>query len=123
MDLRAGAPRFTVKSDYDARPKKVTLNVKQTQKVEGHVGLFRVPVDVAITTAAARKSSPSKCQRPMKLFVHGDGPPLLVLFDKAINSEIPRFQKAPKNGSGSYKLRKTCRTARCGFRAWQHQGQ
>src|SRR6266700_2108662 len=40
----AGAPRFTVKSTYDEAAKKVSLNGKQTQKVEGHVGLFRVPV-------------------------------------------------------------------------------
>jgi len=27
------------------------LSVKQTQKIEGRVGLFRVPVEVEITTA------------------------------------------------------------------------
>src|SRR5712691_2930972 len=42
----AGAPRFSVTSTYDAAAKKVSLDVKQIQKVEGRVGLFHVPVDV-----------------------------------------------------------------------------
>ncbi|MGH9678443.1 MAG: M1 family metallopeptidase, partial [Candidatus Acidiferrales bacterium] len=36
----AGAPRFAVQSSYDAAEKKVSLDVRQTQKVEDHVGLF-----------------------------------------------------------------------------------
>src|SRR5882762_2584261 len=94
----AGAPRFTVKSDYDAAAKKVSLNVKQTQKVEGHVGLFRVPVDVAITTAGGEKVFPiqvSKADETFSLAV--DGPPLMVLFDKGdkILKSLD-FQKSPE---------------------------
>ncbi len=37
----AGAPRFIVRSSYDDAGKKVSLDVRQTQKVEGHVGLFQ----------------------------------------------------------------------------------
>jgi len=55
----AGAPRFTVKSDYDAAAKKkVTSTSSRRQKVEGHVGLFRVPVGRPITMPAARKVFP-----------------------------------------------------------------
>src|SRR3984893_3623363 len=46
----AGAPRFMVRSAYDAATKKVSLDVRQTQKVEGHVGVFHVPIEVAVTT-------------------------------------------------------------------------
>ena len=65
----AGAPRFTVRSSYDEAGKKVSLSVKQTQKVEGHVGLFRVPIDVAITTASGEKIFRSKFPRLTKHFL------------------------------------------------------
>jgi aminopeptidase N len=79
----AGAPRFSVKSTYDAEAKKVSLNVKQTQRVEGHVGLFRVPVDVAITTAGGEKVFPIEVSKAEETFSFAvDGSPLMVLFDK-----------------------------------------
>ena len=94
----AGAPRFSVKSSYDAVTKKVSLSVKQTQKVEGHVGLFRVPVDVAITTAAGQKIFPVEVSKADETFSFAvDGPPLMVLFDKG--NKILRsldFQKSPE---------------------------
>jgi aminopeptidase N len=94
----AGAPRFTVKSTYDAETKKVSLNVKQTQKVEGHVGLFRVPVDIAITTAGGEKAFPIEVSKAEETFSFTvDGPPLMVLFDKG--NKILRsldFQKSPE---------------------------
>ncbi len=94
----AGAPRFAVKFTYEAAGKKVSLNVKQTQKVEGHVGLFRVPVDVAITTARGEKVFPvevSKAEETIAFAV--DGPPLMVLFDKGdkILKSLD-FQKSPE---------------------------
>ncbi|MGA7792200.1 MAG: M1 family aminopeptidase [Candidatus Acidiferrales bacterium] len=79
----AGAPRFTVRSTYDDTARKVSLSVKQTQKVEGHVGLFRVPVDVAITTASGEKLFPIEVSKADETFSFPvDGPPLMVLFDK-----------------------------------------
>jgi aminopeptidase N len=94
----AGAPRFSVKSSYDAVTKKVSLSVKQTQKVEGHVGLFRVPVDVAITTAAGQKIFPVEVSKADETFSFAvDGTPLMVLFDKG--NKILRsldFQKSPE---------------------------
>lgn len=94
----AGAPRFIVHLTYDDAGKKVGLSVKQTQKVEGHVGLFRVPIDIAITTSSGEKISHvevSKADETFSLLV--DGPPLMVLFDKGdkILKSVD-FQKSPE---------------------------
>ena len=79
----AGAPRFIVKSTYDAAGKRVSLNVKQTQKLEGRVGVFHVPVDIAITTAGGEKVFPVEVSKADETFSFAvDGPPLMVLFDK-----------------------------------------
>jgi aminopeptidase N len=94
----AGAPRFSVKSTYDAVGKKVSLNVKQTQKVEGHVGVFRVPVNIAITTAGGEKVFPIEVSKGEETFSFAvDGPPLMVLFDKGdkILKSLD-FQKSPE---------------------------
>jgi aminopeptidase N len=94
----AGAPRFTVKSTYDAAEKKVSLNVKQTQKVEGRVGLFRVPIDVAIRTDGSEKVFPIEVSKAEETFSFPvDGPPLMVLFDKGdkILKSLD-FQKPPE---------------------------
>jgi aminopeptidase N len=94
----AGAPRFTVRSTYDDTGKKVSLSVKQTQKVEGHVGLFRVPVDVSITTASGEKLFPIEVSKADETFSFTvDGPPLMVLFDKGdkILKSVD-FQKTPE---------------------------
>ncbi len=79
----AGAPRFDLRYSYDETKRQLRLEAKQTQKVEGHVGIFHVPVDVEITTAQGKKSFPivvSKDSETFALAVHG--PPLMVLFDK-----------------------------------------
>ena len=79
----AGAPRFRVSYTYDDSAHQVKLNVEQTQKVEGRVGLFRVPVDVEITTAAGRKISPMTASKASETFTFpADNAPLMVLFDK-----------------------------------------
>jgi len=94
----AGAPRFTVRSTYDEAGKKVSLSVKQTQKVEGHVGLFRVPVDIAITTSKSEKIFPIEISKADETFTFVvDGPPQMVLFDKGdkILKSVD-FQKSPE---------------------------
>ena len=94
----AGAPRFTVRSTYDAAEKKISLNVRQTQKVEGRVGLFRVPVEVAVTTASGEKLFPIEVSKAEETFSFPvDGPPLMVLFDKGdkILKSLD-FQKTPE---------------------------
>ena len=94
----AGAPRFVVRSTYDAAEKKIHLDVKQIQKVEGRVGLFRVPVNVAITTSKGEKLFPVEVSKADETFTFSvDGPPQMVLFDKG--DKILRsldFQKTPE---------------------------
>jgi len=80
---RAGAPRFDVGESYNAAMGLVTLDVAQTQKVEGSVRLFDVPVTVEITTATGRHAYPIEVHQASELFSFPvDGPPLMVLFDK-----------------------------------------
>jgi aminopeptidase N len=81
----AGAPKFDLAYKYDDTKHEVALTVKQTQKVEGHVGLFRVHADVEITTASGPKLFPITIsnEKDTETFTfHADSAPLLVLFDK-----------------------------------------
>ncbi len=94
----AGAPRFEVRSAYDAAAHQVKLEVKQTQKVEGRVGIFSVPLQVEVTTAAGKKSYPIVDTQASESFTFAaEGPPLMVLFDKG-NTVLKSvdFQKSPK---------------------------
>ena len=78
-----GAPRFSVTSTYDADAKHVRMQVKQTQDVRGHVGLFQAPIEVAITTSAGTKTFPIAVSKADETFSFpADSEPLLVLFDK-----------------------------------------
>ena len=73
---RAGAPKYEVSYTYDDAAHQIKLNVKQTQKVEGMVDLFDMPVEVEIATAARtqdfhhpgepsrRNFHPARGQRP-----------------------------------------------------------
>jgi len=54
---RAGAPKYEVSYTYDDAAHQVKLNVKQTQKVEGMVDLFDMPVEIEIANASGRKTS------------------------------------------------------------------
>ncbi len=79
----AGAPKFDLGYTYDNEKHQVALTVKQTQKIEGRVGLFRVPVDVEITTATGPKLYPITVSKAEQVFTFpSDSIPLLVLFDK-----------------------------------------
>ena len=79
----AGAPKFDVSYAYDESKKQVALTVKQTQKREGRVGLFSVPVDVEITTATGPRLYPIHVAQESEVFTFpADSSPLMVLFDK-----------------------------------------
>ena len=57
----AGAPQFAVSTTYDSAARQLRMQVKQTQEVRDHVGLFDVPVDVEIATASGiEDASPSR---------------------------------------------------------------
>jgi aminopeptidase N len=79
----AGAPRFEVSYAYDEGARQVKLDVKQTQKVEGAVRLFHVPVEVQITTPSGKRDFPIHISKASETFAFpADERPLLVLFDK-----------------------------------------
>jgi aminopeptidase N len=79
----AGAPKFEVSYAYDDAKHQVALTVKQTQKIEGHVGLFDAPVSVEVITASGAKSRTLSVSKETETFLlPSDGPPLMVLFDK-----------------------------------------
>jgi len=79
----AGAPKFELSYQYDADKKQVALHVKQTQKVEGHVGLFTVPVDVELTNATGPKLYPITVSKADDTFTFPSATaPQMVIFDK-----------------------------------------
>src|SRR5712664_2084951 len=79
----AGAPKFDVSYTYEDGKHQIALTVKQTQKVEGHVGIFHVPVDIEITTASGAKSHKIAVSKGAETFLlPSDSAPLMVLFDK-----------------------------------------
>src|SRR5882762_7101633 len=79
----AGAPKFDLSYSYDAERHQVALTVKQTQTVEGHVGIFRVPVEVEITTVAGSKLYNVTVSKDNQTFpLPAESVPLMVLFDK-----------------------------------------
>jgi aminopeptidase N len=81
----AGAPKLDLSYKYDDAKHEVTLTVKQTQKVEGRVGLFRIPTEVEITTASEPKLFPVTVSREKDTAIFtfpADSAPLMVLFDK-----------------------------------------
>ena len=94
----AGAPRFEVRYTYDDAARQVKLDVKQTQPLEGRVGVFRVPVEIEIITAGGKRSFPVTITQASETFTFpADGPPRLVLFDKG--SKVLKsvdFEKAPQ---------------------------
>jgi aminopeptidase N len=79
----AGAPKFDVSYAYDDSKHQIALTVKQTQKVDGRVGIFHVPVDVEVTTASGAKLQRIAVSKEAETFLLPfDGAPLMVLFDK-----------------------------------------
>ncbi len=79
----AGAPKFDLSYAYDSEKHQVALTVKQTQKVEGRVGIFRVPTEVEITTASGPKLYPITIWKANQVITFpSETAPLLVLFDK-----------------------------------------
>jgi len=94
----AGAPKFDLSYSYDNDKHQVALTVKQTQKVEGRVGVFHVPVDVEITTASGPRLYPITVSKAEEVFAFpSDSAPLLVLFDKGGNMlKSAEFHKEKK---------------------------
>jgi aminopeptidase N len=80
---RAGAPIFEVGYSYDSTARQVKLDVNQTQKLEGLVGLFDIPITVEIATASGRHLYPIEVSKAAESFTFpADGTPLMVIFDR-----------------------------------------
>ena len=80
---KAGHPVFDVSYEWNESSKEIALSVKQVQKMDSLTGVFRMPVDIEITTAVGstthkigllKKDSTYTLPAPSK--------PLLVIFDK-----------------------------------------
>ena len=79
----AGAPIFDVRYAYDPASRQVSLLVKQTQNLEGRVGLFTVPINVEITTASGPRTFAIVVSRQEESFTFpAESEPKLVLFDQ-----------------------------------------
>ena len=80
----AGAPKFDLSYTYDGEKHQVALTVKQTQKIEGSVGLFRVPAEVEVTTGSGLKlyNITVATKAAQTFWLPADSAPLMVLFDK-----------------------------------------
>jgi len=79
----AGAPKFDLSYTYDDAKHQVTVKVKQTQKIEKRIGLFNIPTDIEITTAAGAKDYPITVSKAEEAFaLPADSAPVMVLFDK-----------------------------------------
>jgi aminopeptidase N len=79
----AGAPKFDLSYKYDDAKHQIALTVKQTQKVEGRVGIFRIPTEVEITTASGPHLYPVVVAKATEtLTLPSTSEPLMVLFDK-----------------------------------------
>jgi aminopeptidase N len=94
---RAGAPKFEVSFTYDNSAHQVKLDVKQTQKLEGLVELFDVPVEIEIATADGRKTFPVEINDASQSFTFpAASAPLMVVFDKGDKIlKSVTFQKDP----------------------------
>jgi aminopeptidase N len=94
---RAGAPQFQVSYSYDELAHRVRVDVSQTQKVEGLVGLFDVPIDLEITTARGPQTYLVEANQASQSFTFpADAAPQMVLFDKGDKIlKTVDFKKSP----------------------------
>jgi aminopeptidase N len=94
----AGAPKLDLKYAYEEGKHQVALTVKQTQKREGSVGLFRVPVAVEITTGSGPKLYDITVSKEEKIYTFpADQAPLMLLVDKGGQALISKdFHKEKK---------------------------
>ncbi|HEX5132451.1 MAG TPA: M1 family aminopeptidase [Candidatus Krumholzibacteria bacterium] len=79
----AGYPKFRVAKDWDAGTGVLHLRVDQTQKVEGLVPVFRVPVDVEISwDGGSRVQRLTIEQASQDFYFAVPSKPKMVIFDK-----------------------------------------
>ena len=101
----AGAPNLAVSYAYEPSAHNIRLEVRQTQKMEGPVGLFTIPTEVEITTATGTQRFPIVVSKADETFsFSADSPPLLVLFDPG-DTFLDTVQFAKTTREWLYQLR------------------
>lgn len=79
----AGHPELKASKSWDEKARLLTLKVEQTQEVKGLVPLFRLPVDIEITTdAGAKVYSVVLENKSQEYYFNLDSKPKMVIFDK-----------------------------------------
>ena len=80
---KAGHPVFDVSYTWDEPAKQVLLSVKQTQTIDSLTGVFKMPVDIEITTSGGSSVKRIAVVKQDSTYaLPADGKPLLVIFDK-----------------------------------------
>ncbi|HUK53152.1 MAG TPA: M1 family aminopeptidase [Candidatus Binatia bacterium] len=78
----AGAPQLAMRYTFDSAARQVRLEVRQTQKMEGAVGLFTLHAQVEIATAAGTRRFPIVISKLSEAFSFpAETAPWMVLFD------------------------------------------
>ena len=82
---RGGHPQITVASAWDETAKRLTLRVKQTQKLDSLTGLFILPVDIECTTSTGSSlQSVLLTQKEDTVEFSLPEKPLMVIFDRGM---------------------------------------
>lgn len=86
---QGGFPRLTVTHTYNAAKKRLTLNIKQTQKADKITpAAFILPMDVEIKTAKGTKTEQIRIEKQSQIInIPVDGKPSKIVFDK--DEKIP----------------------------------
>ncbi|MCX6134386.1 MAG: M1 family aminopeptidase [Ignavibacteriales bacterium] len=80
---KAGHPVFAVSYQWDESAKHIALNVRQTQKTDSLTGVFRMPVDIEITTSAGATTHRIEIlTKDSTYMLPVASRPSLVIFDK-----------------------------------------
>jgi aminopeptidase N len=79
---KAGYPAFQVRSEWNEQAQQVKVTVKQTQQTSDLVPIFRMPVDIYVTTAEGRQKQRVWVERASHEFTFpATSRPLMVNFD------------------------------------------
>lgn len=80
---RAGYPEFKVTSNWDRTQQILHLHVAQTQQVDSQTPLFRIPINIEITTAEGVRNCQILIDRAeADYYFPLSSKPLMVIFDK-----------------------------------------
>jgi aminopeptidase N len=91
----AGYPKFRVNKDWDRETHVLHMRVEQTQKVEGLVPVFRVPLDVEIAWDGGSRTQRIVVERASQDYYFSvPAEPKMVIFDKG--GWIPKTLDFPR---------------------------